>query len=230
MGFYDSLKEISASKNAAAQNAQQAAATMAELRLKGAENLNKNLQGIGNAIMDYAKVRYTMDKDARDEAFKRSELDEKTRQFDTAQANQMQQFNDKLAWEQKQYNDTGAAYIKSQTKNNNANAWKTSAEAQKISAVNKIENAVEAAQKKAQSDTNPTSPKSQSDYVDEITAINLGNGDTSLTTGQGKPQSTQTGAGLLGKFVKKTQEVSGKFENGKPIAQDKNALPILPLG
>lgn len=227
MGFYDSLKEISASKNAAAQNAQQAAATMAELRLKGAENLNKNLQGIGNAIMDYAKVRYTMDKDARDEAFRRSELDEKTRQFDTAQANQMQQFNDKLDWEKKQYNDTGAAYIKSQTKENNANAWLNSVRAQSINAVNKLEGAVEAAQKKAQSETK--TPPNNDDDFNKVLNTKI-TGDTSLTAGQGKPQSTQTGAGLFGKLVKKTQEVSGKFENGKPIAQDKNALPILPLG
>lgn len=189
MGFYDSLKEISASKNAAAQNAQQAAAIMAELRLKGAENLNKNLQGIGNAIMDYAKVRYTMDKDARDEAFRRSELDEKTRQFDTAQANQMQQFRENLAENKRQF-DAQENNRKADAAYKRANAWKTSAEAQKISAVNKIEKAVEAAQKKAGGDTNPTSPKSQGDYVDKITAINLGNGDTNLTAGQGKKQST----------------------------------------
>ena len=192
MGFYDSFKEISVSKNAAAQNAQQAAATMAELRLRGAENLNKNLQGIGNAIMDYAKVRYTMDKDARDEAFKRSELDERTRQFDTAQANQMQQFNDKLAWEQKQYNDTGAAYIKSQTKINNANAWLNSERAKSMSAINKLESNVEAAQKKAQSETKttPQTPPNNDDYFKGLENTQIVNGDTSLTAEQGKPQST----------------------------------------
>lgn len=222
MGFYDSLKEISASKNAAAQNAQQAAATMAELRLKGAENLNKNLQGIGNAIMDYAKVRYAMDKDARDEAFKRSELDEKTRQFDIAQENQTKQFRENLTEitrqfdAQKKNRDADAAYTF-------ANAGKTSAEAQKISAVNKIEAAVEAAQKKAGGETQ-TTPKSQSDYINEVSALNLGNGDTSLTAGQGKPQSTQTGAGLFG-IIQKTSE---KFNNGKFIAQDDKNAPRIP--
>ena len=223
MGFYDSLKEISASKNAAAQNAQQAAATMAELRLKGAENLNKNLQGIGNAIMDYAKVRYTMDKDARDEAFRQSELDEKTRQFDTAQANQMKQFNDKLAEEQRQYNDTGAAYIKSQTKENNAKAWLNSAEAQKISAVNKLEHAVEAAQKAQSKTKTPQGDENFNKLLNtEIT------GDTDLTAGQGNSPSTQTGAGLFGKFAKKTQEVSGQFKDGKLIAQDDKNAPRIP--
>ena len=220
MGFYDGLKEISASKNAAAQNAQQAATTMAELRLKGAENLNKNLQGIGNAIMDYAKVRYTMDKDARDEAFKRSELDEKTRQFDTAQANQMQQFRENLAENARQF-DAQGENRKADAAHKRALAWKTNAEAQKISAVNKIENAVEAAQK-AESETKTTPPKSQSDYVDGLNAINFGNGDTSLTAGQGNPPSTQTGAGLLGGMKK----ISEKFKDGKLIAQDdKNAPP-----
>lgn len=188
MGFYDSFKEISVSKNAAAQNAQQAAATMAELRLKGAENLNKNLQGIGNAIMDYAKVRYTMDKDARDEAFRQSELAERTRQFDTAQANQMQQFRENLAENARQF-DAQGENRKADEAYKRAAAWKASGEAQKISAVNKLENAVEAAQKKAQSETKTTPPKSQSDYIDEVSALNLGNGDTDLTAGQGKKQS-----------------------------------------
>lgn len=184
MGFYDSLKEISASKNAAAQNAQQAAATMAELRLKGAENLNKNLQGIGNAIMDYAKVRYTMDKDARDEAFRQSELDERTRQFDTAQANQMQQFKEHLAENARQFDaqkknrDADAAYKR-------ANAWKTSAEAQKISAVNKLESNVEAAQKKAGGETKTTP---NNDDFNKVLNMEI-TGDTSLTAGQGKKQS-----------------------------------------
>lgn len=222
MGFYDSLKEISASKNAAAQNAQQAAATMAELRLKGAEILNKNLQGIGNAIMDYAKVRYTMDKDARDEALKRSELDERTRQFDTAQANQMQQFRENLAENARQFDaqennrNADAAYKR-------AMARKANEKAKKMRATSDIENAVQAAEK-AKSETKPTSPKSQSDYVNKITAINLGNGDTSLTATQGNPPSTQTGAGLLGKI----QKTSQKFENGKIIAQDDKNAPRIP--
>lgn len=187
MGFYDSFKEISVSKNAAAQNAQQAAAIMAELRLKGAENLNKNLQGIGNAIMDYAKVRYTMDKDARDEAFRRSELDEKTRQFDTAQANQMQQFRENLAENARQFDaqennrNADAAYKR-------AVAWETNEKAKKMRATSDIENAVQAAEK-AKSETQ-TTPKSQSDFINKVSALNLGNGDTSLTAGQGNKQST----------------------------------------
>lgn len=228
MGFYDGLKEISASKNAAAQNAQQAAATMAELRLKGAENLNKNLQGIGNAIMDYAKVRYTMDKDARDEAFRQSELAEKTRQFDTAQANQMQQFNDKLAWEKEQYNDTGAAYIKSETKKNNASARLDIEQAEKMSAVRKIENDVEAAQKAHETKTTPQTPQGDKNF-NKLLNTKIAD-DTALTAGQGNPPSTQTGAGLLGSFAQGVKKASDNFKDGKPIAQDKNALPILPLG
>lgn len=224
MGFYDGLKEISASKNAAAQNAQQAAATMAELRLKGAENLNKNLQGIGNAIMDYAKVRYTMDKDARDEAFRQSELTEKTRQFDTAQANQMQQFRKNLAENARQF-DAQGENRKADAAHKRAVAWKTSAEAQKISAVNKLENDVEAAQKKAQRETKTT--LNNDDYFKKLENTKITNGDTALTAGQGKPQSTQKATGLLG-GIKKTSE---KFKDGKLIAQDdKNALPISPLG
>ena len=225
MGFYDSFKEISASKNAAAQNAQQAAATMAELRLKGAENLNKNLQGIGNAIMDYAKVRYTMDKDARDEAFRQSQLDETARQFNTRLEQEAKHFNDKLAWEQKQYNDTGAAYVKSQTKKNNASAWKTSAETQKINAVNKLENAVEAAQKdKSETKTTPQNPQADKNF-NKVLNTKIAD-DTSLTAGQGNPPSTQKATGLLGKFQKTAQ----KFKDGKLIAQDdKNAPLILPL-
>lgn len=228
MGFYDSFKEISVSKNAAAQNAQQAAATMAELRLKGAENLNKNLQGIGNAIMDYAKVRYAMDKDARDEAFKRSELDEKTRQFDTAQANQMQQFRENLAENARQFDaqkknrDADAAY-------KFANAGKTNAEAQKIRAVNKIESAIEAAKKGAQSETKTT--PNNDDFFEALKNTQIVNGDTDLTAGQGKPQSTQAGAGLLGSFAQGVKKASDNFKDGKLIAQDdKNALPISPLG
>lgn len=225
MGFYDSLKEISASKNAAAQNAQQAAATMAELRLKGAENLNKNLQGIGNAIMDYAKVRYTMDKDARDEAFKRSELDERTRQFDTAQANQMQQFRENLAENARQF-DAQGENRKADAAYKRAAAWKASGEAQKISAVNKLEGNVEAAQK-AQSETKTTPQTPQGDEnFNKVLNTKIAD-DTDLTAGQGKKQSTQTGAGLFGAM----QKVSQKFNNGKFIAQDdKNALPISPLG
>lgn len=186
MGFYDSLKEISASKNAAAQNAQQAAATMAELRLKGAENLNKNLQGIGNAIMDYAKVRYTMDKDARDEAFKRSELDERTRQFDTAQANQIQQFRENLAENARQF-DAQGENRKADAAYKRANAWRLSEEAKKMRAVNKLENAVEAAQKKAQSETKTT--PNDDDYFKKWENTKITNDDTNLTAGQGKKQS-----------------------------------------
>lgn len=223
MGFYDGFKEISASKNAAAQNAQQAAATMAELRLKGAENLNKNLQGIGNAIMDYAKVRYTMDKDARDEALKRSELAEKTRQFDTAQANQMQQFKEHL--------DENARQFDAQKKNRDADAaykralaWKTSEESKKLRATSDIENAVQEAEKKK----GETPTKSQEDYVNGLNAINLGNGDTSLTAGQGNPPSTQTGAGLLGSFAQGVKKASDNFKNGKLIAQDDKNAPRIP--
>lgn len=226
MGFYDSLKEISASKNAAAQNAQQAAATMAELRLKGAENLNKNLQGIGNAIMDYAKVRYTMDKDARDEALKRSELDEKTRQFDTAQANQMQQFKEHLDENKRQFDaqennrNADAAYKR-------AVAWETNEKAKKMRATSDIENAVQAAEK-AKSETKQTTPNSQADYFEKLNAINLGNGDTSLTAGQGKPPSTQTGAGLLGSFAQGVKKASDNFKDGKFIAQDDKNAPLIP--
>lgn len=220
MGFYDSLKEISASKNAAAQNAQQAAATMAELHLKGAENLNKNLQGIGNAIMDYAKVRYTMDKDARDEAFRRSELDERTRQFDTAQANQMQQFRENLAENARQF-DAQDENRKADAAYKRAAAWKASGEAQKISAVNKLESAVEAAQKKAQSETK--TPPNNDDDFNKVLNTEI-TGDTSLTAEQGKPQSTQTGAGLFGII----QKASEKFNNGKFIAQDDKNAPRIP--
>ena len=225
MGFYDSLKEISASKNAAAQNAQQAAATMAELRLKGAENLNKNLQGIGNAIMDYAKVRYTMDKDARDEAFRQSQLDETARQFNTRLEQEAKHFNDKLDWKKEQYNDTGAAYVKSQTKENNARALLNSVQAQKINAVNNLENAVQATEK-AKSETKQTTPNSQADEnLNKLlnTPI-IGTGDTSLTAGQGNPPSTQTGAGLLGTI----QKTSQKFKDGKLIAQDDKNAPRIP--
>lgn len=220
MGFYDSFKEISASKNAAAQNIQQAAATMAELRLKGAENLNKNLQGIGNAIMDYAKVRYTMDKDARDEAFKQSELAERTRQFDTAQANQMQQFRENLAENARQFNaqkknrDADAAHKR-------AAAREASEKASKMRATSDIENAVQAAEKNKEKTT--TNPQGDANF-EKLLGTEI-TGNTSLTAGQGKPPSTQTGAGLLGGI----QKISQQFENGKPIAQDKNALPILPL-
>ncbi len=203
MGFYDSLKEISASKNAAAQNAQQAAATMAELRLKGAENLNKNLQGIGNAIMDYAKVRYTMDKDARDEAFKRSELAEKTRQFDTAQANQMQQFKEHLDENARQFDaqeknrDADAAYKR-------AAAWEASEQAQKMSAVRKIENAVQAAEK-AKSETKQTPQNPQGDKFNELLNTEI-TGDTSLTAGQGKQQSTNHLMNGLALFASKPKD------------------------
>lgn len=203
MGFYDSLKEISASKNAAAQNAQQATATMAELRLKGAENLNKNLQGIGNAIMDYAKVRYTMDKDARDEAFKRSELAEKTRQFDTAQANQMQQFKEHLDENARQFDaqeknrDADAAYKR-------AAAWEASEQAQKMSAVRKIENAVQAAEK-AKSETKQTPQNPQGDKFNELLNTEI-TGDTSLTAGQGKQQSTNHLMNGLALFASKPKD------------------------
>lgn len=203
MGFYDSLKEISASKNAAAQNAQQAAATMAELRLKGAENLNKNLQGIGNAIMDYAKVRYTMDKDARDEAFKRSELAEKTRQFDTAQANQMQQFKEHLDENARQFDaqkknrDADAAYKR-------AAAWEASEQARKMSAVRKIENAVQAAEK-AKSETKQTPQNPQGDKFNELLNTEI-TGDTSLTAGQGKQQSTNHLMNGLALFASKPKD------------------------
>lgn len=223
MGFYDGLKEISASKNAAAQNAQQAAATMAELRLKGAENLNKNLQGIGNAIMDYAKVRYTMDKDARDEAFKRSELDEKTRQFDTAQTNQMQQFREHLAENARQFDaqkknrDADAAYKR-------AAAGKASEEARKMRATSDIENAVQAAEK-AKNETKQTTPNPQGDANFEKLLGTEITGDTSLTAAQGNPPSTQTGAGLLGGIKK----ISGQFKDGKLIAQDDKNAPRIPL-
>lgn len=229
MGFYDSFKEISVSRNAAAQNAQQAAATMAELRLKGAENLNKNLQGIGNAIMDYAKVRYTMDKDARDEAFRQSQLDETARQFNTRLKQEAKHFDDKLAWEKEQYYGTGAAYVKSQTNKNNASARLDSEQAKKIRAVNNLENAVQAAQKD-KSETKQTTPNSQADEkFNKLLGTEI-TGDTDLTAGQGKPPSTQTGAGLLGSFAQGVKKASDNFKDGKPIAQDKNALPILPLG
>lgn len=205
MGFYDSLKEISASKNAAAQNAQQAAATMAELRLKGAENLNKNLQGIGNAIMDYAKVRYTMDKDARDEALKRSELDEKTRQFDTAQANQMQQFRENLAENARQF-DAQGENRKADAAYKRAEAWEASEQARKMSAVRKIENNVEAAQKKAQSETKTT--PNNDDYVKELENTTIANGDTSLTAEQGNKQSTNH-------FMNGLALIAGKKDNNK---------------
>lgn len=184
MGFYDSFKEISASKYAAAQNAQQAAATMAELRLKGAENLNKNLQGIGNAIMDYAKVRYTMDKDARDEAFKRSELDERTRQFDTAQANQMKQFRENLAENARQF-DAQGENREADTAYKRAVARETNEKAKKMRATSDIENAVQAAEK-AKSETQTT--PNNDDYFNKVLNTEI-TGDTSLTAGQGKKQS-----------------------------------------
>lgn len=224
MGFYDGLKEISASKNAAAQNAQQAAATMAELRLKGAENLNKNLQGIGNAIMDYAKVRYTMDKDARDEAFRQSQLDETARQFNTRLEQEAKHFNDKLAWEKEQYNDTGAAYVKSQTKENNARAWLNSVQGQKINAVNKLENAVQAAEKNKEKTT--TNPQGDANF-EKLLGTEI-TGNTSLTAGQGKPPSTQTGAGLLGSFAQGVKKASDNFKDGKLIAQDDKNAPRIP--
>lgn len=204
MGFYDSLKEISASKNAAAQNAQQAAATMAELRLKGAENLNKNLQGIGNAIMDYAKVRYTMDKDARDEALKRSELDEKTRQFDTVQANQMQQFKEHLDENKRQFDaqkknrDADAAYKR-------AVAWETSEKARKMRATSDIENAVQAAEK-AKSETKQTPQNPQGDANFEKLLGTEITGNTSLTAGQGKQQSTNHLMNGLALFASKPKD------------------------
>ena len=226
MGFYDGLKEISASKNAAAQNAQQAAATMAELRLKGAENLNKNLQGIGNAIMDYAKVRYTMDKDARDEAFKRSELDEKTRQFDTAQANQMQQFRENLAENARQFDaqkknrDADAAHKR-------ALAGEANEKAKRMRATSDIESAVQAAEKNKENTT--TNPQGDANF-EKLLGTEI-TGNTSLTATQVNPPSTQTGAGLLGSFAQGVKKASDNFKDGKLIAQDdKNALPISPLG
>lgn len=223
MGFYDSLKEISASKNAAAQNAQQAAATMAELRLKGAENLNKNLQGIGNAIMDYAKVRYTMDKDARDEALKRSELAEKTRQFDTAQANQMQQFKEHLDENKRQFDaqkknrDADAAYKR-------ALAGETNEKARKMRATSDIENAVQAAEKNKEK----TTPNPQGDANFEKLLGTEITDDTSLTPAQDKPPSTQTGAGLLGSFAQGVKKASDNFKDGKLIAQDDKNAPHIP--
>lgn len=223
MGFYDSLKEISASKNAAAQNAQQAAATMAELRLKGAENLNKNLQGIGNAIMDYAKVRYTMDKDARDEALKRSELAEKTRQFDTAQANQMQQFKEHL--------DENARQFDAQKKNRDADAaykravaWETNEKAKKMRATSDIESAVQAAEKNKEKTT--TNPQRDANF-EKLLGTEI-TGNTSLTATQGNPPSTQTGAGLLGSFAQGVKKASDNFKDGKLIAQDDKNAPRIP--
>lgn len=226
MGFYEGLKEISASKNSAAQNAQQAAATMAELRLKGAENLNKNLQGIGNAIMDYAKVRYTMDKDARDEAFRQSELNEKTRQFDTAQANQMQQFREKLAENARQF-DAQGENRKADAAYKRAAAYHQSEQAQKMSAVRKLENDVEAAEKaKSETKTTPQTPSADENF-NKLLNTEITN-NTALTAGQGNPPSTQTGAGLLGSFAQGVKKASDNFKDGKLIAQDDKNAPRIP--
>lgn len=101
MGFY---KEFNA-ENESVRNMQNAVANLAQIQKDTRESVMKNINGIGEAIKDYANFRLYKEKTQRDEAFRQKEFDEKNRQFNVTQDNQMTQHKEKLDEDKRQFDE-----------------------------------------------------------------------------------------------------------------------------
>lgn len=123
MGFYSNLPT-----GEGLRNMQNAIANLAQIQTDTQKNLRESLNGVGNAIKDYAQFRLVKEKTQRDEAFRQKEFDEKNRQFNVNQDNQMEQFNATLAQQAKQW-DEGAQLRKAQANQAFASAFNTSEDA-----------------------------------------------------------------------------------------------------
>lgn len=123
MGFYSNLPT-----GEGLRNMQNAIANLAQIQTDTQKNLRESLNGVGNAIKDYAQFRLVKEKTQRDEAFRQKEFDEKNKQFYVNQDNQMEQFNAKMALQNKQW-DESAPLRKAQANQANASALNISEDA-----------------------------------------------------------------------------------------------------
>lgn len=128
MGFYANLNVNTGSESL--KNMQNAISSLAEIQANTHKNVRESLNGVGNAIRDYAQYRLYKEKTQRDEEFRQKEFDEKSRQFNVTQDNEMTRHKEKLD-EQKRQWDEGEPLRKAQAGNLNANAYNINLEARK---------------------------------------------------------------------------------------------------
>lgn len=128
MGFYANLNVNAGSESL--KNMQNAISSLAEIQANTHKNVRESLNGVGNAIRDYAQYRLYKEKTQRDEEFRQKEFDEKSRQFNVEQDNEMTRHREKLDEQKRQWNE-GEPLRKAQANNLNANAYNTNLEAKK---------------------------------------------------------------------------------------------------